>query len=234
MNVLVIGDEHTYGYGLPGGKLNYIGHFIRQISRAGQTVTVEAYAHLTIPQIVATLSQLPLNRYDLIVVQLDASLLQSAHGQLHCANTLATPILPYSSVRFKQSDGSALKNRLSAVRDGVLSFVRPNRSLIFSCLLKKLKPYRHSVLLLTPFPHLNRVDQWLQQRSRTIVLNEADDQLFSVFDTDSVIRPKEEYFINSDGDHLNAISHEILGRSLFDFYLSAPTIVTVQTIKREE
>ncbi|WP_080057388.1 SGNH/GDSL hydrolase family protein [Spirosoma aerolatum] len=234
MNVLVIGDEHTYGYGLPGGKLNYIGHFIRQISRAGQTVSVEAYAHLTIPQIVATLSQLPLNRYDLIVVQLDASLLQPTGRQLGCSDTLATPILPYSSVRSKQAEGSALKNCLTSVRDGLLSFVRPKRSLIFSSLLKKLKPFRHNVLLLTPFPHLNRVDQWLQQRSRAIVLDEADDQLFSVFDTDSVIRPKEEYFVNGDDDHLNAISHEILGRSLFDFYLSAPTIVTVQSIKREE
>ncbi|GAB4024161.1 SGNH/GDSL hydrolase family protein [Spirosoma gilvum] len=234
MNVLVIGDEHTYGYGLPGGKLNYIGHFIRQISRAGQTVSVEAYAHLTIPQIVATLSQLPLNRYDLIILQLDNSLLQPVKKSLTNASGLATPILPYSSVRFRQTKRSTFGSRLSALCDALLSFVRPNRSLIVDPLLKKLKPYRHNVLLLTPFPRLNRVDQWLQQRSRTIVLDEADDQLFSVFDTDSVVLPKEEYFQNGDGEHLNAISHEILGRSLFDFYLSAPTIVTVQTIKREE
>lgn len=234
MNVLVIGDEHTYGYGLPGGKLNYIGHFIRQISRAGQTVSVEAYAHLTIPQMVAMLSQLPLSRYDLIIVQLDTSLLQSSDKQLDCTAPLALPMLPYSSVRFRQTKGSTLGTRLAAIRDVALSFVRPNSSFVFSSLLKKLKPHRHNVLLLTPFPHLNRVDQWLQQRSRTLVLDEADEQLFSVFDTDSVIRPKEEYFLNGDDDHLNAISHEILGRSLFDFYLSAPTIVTVQTIKREE
>ena len=60
MNVLVIGDEHTYGYGLPGGNLSYIGQFIRQISRAGRAVSVEAYAHLTMAQTIAMLAKLPL------------------------------------------------------------------------------------------------------------------------------------------------------------------------------
>ncbi|GAB3941387.1 hypothetical protein GCM10028805_04540 [Spirosoma harenae] len=230
MNVLVIGDEHTYGYGLSAGKLSYIGHFIRQISQTGQNVSVEAYAHLTIPQIVTALSHLPLNRYDLIMLQLDHSLLYPARSA-SMETCMAAPILPYSHKEFKQTRGL---DQLKSVGNAILSFVRPNRSLIVTSLLKILRPYRHNVLLMTPFPHRERLNQWLRHRSRAILLDEADEQLFSVFDTDSVIEKGEEYFLTNDKEHLNAISHELLGRFLFDFYLSAPTIVTIQTIRREQ
>ena len=230
MNVLVIGDEHTYGYGLSAGKLSYIGHFIRQISQTGQAVSVEAYAHLTMTQLLSTLAQLPLNRYDLIMLQLDHTLMQLTQSTLLNSLCVSVPILPHEvSNRTLQTKG----RRVGAIGTGLLSFVRPMPSLSISALLKKLRPYRHNVLLLTPFPQREWISQWLHQRSRTVVLNEAGDQLFSVFDVDSVIRPREEYFLADDKEHLNDISHEVLGRSLFDFYQSAPTIVTVQAIKRE-
>lgn len=234
MNVLVMGDEHTYGYGLSGGKLSYIGHFIRQISRAGQSVSVEAYAHLTIPQMLTTLAQLPLNRYDLIILQLDERLCESS-GQME-ATTMAkrmSPVLPHLTENFRPSL-SGLASRLKAFKAAALSYVRPARARMLMSLLKTLRPYRHNVLIVTPFPVREWLSHWIRQRNRAILLDEADEQLFSVFDSDSIIEPREEYFLANDPWHLNAISHEMLGRSLFDFYLSAPTIVTVQTIKREK
>ena len=232
MNVLVIGDEHTYGYGLSGGKLSYIGHFIRQFSRAGQAVSVEVYANLTMTQIVATLDRLPLNRYDLIMLQLDDTMLQPADSILTRSPYVAVPYSPESAL---QVNPPAIRDRLKSIGSALLTFVWPLRAqTALSVLMKQLRPYRHNVLLMTPFPHRNTIDRWLRKRSRLVLLDEADEHVFSVFDTDLVIQPREEYFLTNDKEHLSAVSHELLGRAVFDFYQSAPTIVTIQAIRREE
>lgn len=232
MNVLVIGDEHTYGYGLSEGNLGYIGHFIRNISRAGRAVSVEAYAHLTMTQIGATLAQLPLNQYDLIILQLDQTLIQTATAAHSAGVTM--PILSDPNALCRKATAKKIRNHLTIVKDLLLSFIVPHRATAsISGLLRQLRPYRHNVLLLTPFPKMEPVSDWLRKRSRAVLLQEADKQLVSVFDTDSIIRPREEYFLSNDKAHLNAVSHELLGRSLFDFYQSAPTIVTIQAFRRE-
>ncbi|MBD2756052.1 SGNH/GDSL hydrolase family protein [Spirosoma validum] len=235
MKVLVIGDEHTYGYGLSGGKLSYLGHFIRHISRTGQDISVEAYAHLTMPQIALTLAQLPLDRYDLIILQFNHNLLQSTKNDLSGMPRVAMPILPHPLALEKPKVHVTFLNRLKALKTALLSMVWPPYGLAgISALLKQLRPYRHNVLLLTPLPHRTWVSRWLQRQSRSILLEEADQQIFSVFDADSVIQLREEYFLPNDPEHLSAVSHELLGRVLFDFYQSAPTIVTVQSVRREQ
>lgn len=232
MNVLVIGDEHTYGYGLSGGKLSYIGHFIRQFSQAGQAVSVEAYANLTMTQIVATLDRLPLNRYDLIMLQLDETILQPTDSTLTGPPYVA---VPYSSELAPGANPPAIRTRLKSIGSALLTFLWPLRArTALSVLMKQLRPYRHNVLLMTPFPHRNAIDRWLRKQSRAVLLDEADAHVFSVFDTDLVIQPREEYFLPNDKEHLSAVSHELLGRAVFDFYQSAPTIVTIQAIRREE
>ena len=232
MNVLVIGDEHTYGYGLLGGKLSYIGHFIRQISRSGRGVTVEAYAHLTMAQTIAVLAKLPLNRYDLIMLQLDHTLLQEPASQTGCLPLETLPIPPMTALS-APPNLQGLRNRMRIVGAALRSIVWPNRPLTsVSVLLDELRPYRHNVLLLSPFPHQEPLGRWLRRCARLVLLREAEKRLVSVFDTDSVIRPREEYFLPNDASHLNAVSHELLGRALFDFYQSAPTIITVQTTRR--
>ncbi|AKD58621.1 hypothetical protein [Spirosoma radiotolerans] len=234
MNVLVIGDEHTYGYGLSEGNLSYIGHFIRNISRAGQAVSVEAYAHLTMAQTIATLAQLPLNRYDLIILQLDHTLIQTATAQVAHSSGLPMPVLPASATFSRKLAARKISDQLKTLGNSLLSLVLPSRTTSsISVLLNQLRPYRHNVLLLTPFSHLEPIKNWLRKRSRAVLIQEADKRLVSVFDTDSVIRPSEEYFLPNDQEHLNAVSHELLGRSLFDFYQSAPTIVTIQAFRRE-
>lgn len=234
MKVLVIGDEHTYGYGLSGGKLSYLGHFIRQISRTGQDISVEAYAHLTMPQIASMLAQLPLDRYDLIILQFNHNLLESTKSEGAIAQRVSMPILPPPLAQGKVSYVTLL-NRFKALKTALLSMIWPPYGLAgISALLKQLRPYRHNVLLLTPLPHRTWISRWLQQQSRSILLQEADKQIFSVFDTDSVIQLREEYFLPNDPEHLSAVSHELLGCVLFDFYQSAPTIVTIQSVRREQ
>ncbi|MBD2702405.1 SGNH/GDSL hydrolase family protein [Spirosoma sp. BT702] len=231
MNVLVIGDGHTYGYGLPGGKLSYIGHFIRQIKRSGQAVSVEAYAFHSMMQGLSTLKKLPLEQYDLIILQLDVAIIQPINPvRKHKDNQ---PLLPYlPEVGFK-NERMPFVSRLKTSLGLLLTSVLPIRSrTYFGALLKQIRPYRHKVLLLTPFPNQHPLEQWLSQRSGNIMLSLAEKQLVSIFETNSVIGASDEYFLPDDSKHLSAVSHELLGRSLFDFYESAPTIVTVQTVRR--
>lgn len=101
-----------------------------------------------------------------------------------------------------------------------------------SAVLQLLRPYRHTVVFMTPMPHQNRAVQRRRNRLRAGLLRRTIRQAFSVFDTSQVLLPRPEYFSDTDAQHLNASSHELLGRSLFAFYQSSPTIVTVQPIRR--
>ena len=219
MKILLLGDGHTYGYGLSARQLSYTGHFVRQLSRTGRSVTVETYAHLTLPESTALLTRLPLNQYDLIVFQPGPDLIQqSVPG--------SGLVLPGFVKRLR-----AVKNTLLNVAASVISpLACPGR---LAQLLTLLRPYRHTVVLMTPFPCRTSLGQWQRERSRLVLLKEGMDQAFSVFDTGAVVQPREEYFLPGDDEHLNGVSHELIGRALFDFYQSAPTIVTVHATNRK-
>ena len=234
MNILILGDSHTYGLGLPAGQLSYVGHFIRQISRTGRAVSVDAYAHQTMEQVQTTLLRLPLNRYDLILLQVNPNhkpIKSMAPADLLPANWLSSP----QRTQQPKPSGLARYHRLNAV----INFFTINRSGWFTepdtvviPLLDVLRPYRHNVLLITPFACLNPVRHRMGRRMRTVLLHEAGRQLFSVFDSDSVVLPREEYFLTETADQLNGVGHELIGLALYDFYQSAPTIVTVQPARR--
>jgi hypothetical protein len=233
MNVLVIGDEHTYGYGLTNGRLSFIGHFIRQIKLTGQAVSVDVYAHLTMAQVASTLAHLPLSRYDLIIFQPDQLLIQPTERDFMNAPSLTMPSLPYSLINPPGTGRKTVFTGLKSLATLVRSVIKSAHTLPISVVLKQLRPYQHNVLIITPLPHQERLTRWLRLRVRALLLREAERQTVSVFDADTVIRPQEEYFLPNDADHLSAVSHELLGRSLFDFYLSAPTIITIQSTRRE-
>ncbi|UFH53512.1 SGNH/GDSL hydrolase family protein [Spirosoma sp. KNUC1025] len=183
------------------------------------------------PELSSALIQLPLNRYDLIILQLDHSLLLSTSTNPSNGQDADTLLSSYTEEVWERP---SFWQKLNVFGPAALSTIWPSfGSKNISKLLKQLRPYRHNVLLLTPLPHRDWLNGWLRKRSREILLSEADKHVFSVFDLDSVIRPREEYFLANDKGHLSAISHELLGRELFDFYQSAPTIITIQTIRRD-
>jgi hypothetical protein len=243
MNILILGDAHTYGYGLSAGQLSYIGHFIRQISQSGPAVSVEAYAHLTIPQAISTLSRLPLNQYDLIIIQPNQHwLITRSNTSIRWSSSKPEPLSP-SLLWPLRTDlvaipGPATRNRLRSLIQMTswrlrnwLGLTKPPKALLE--LLRLLSPYRHNVLLVTPFAHLNPWCHAQREHCRVVLQQEGEKQLFSVFDSHLIVAPREEYFLADSQTFLNNISHELVGRALFDFYQSAPTIVTVQAIKRE-
>ena len=234
MNILILGDSHTYGFGLPSGQLSYVGHFIRQISRTGRSVSVEAYAHQTIQQIQTTLSQLTLNRYDLILVQINPDCQSVFPLDTVCSLPINWSTLPAiaQSVDQASTAPASLLKRVETRVSTLWSVLFHTSHHVLTPLLDVLRPYRHNVLLLSPFPSLNPARQRIGQYRRNVLLREADNQLFSVFDSDSVVQPREEYFLTKHADYLNGISHELIGHALYDFYQSAPTIVTVQSVRR--
>ena len=236
MNILLLGDEHTYGYGLLGGNLSYVGHLVQQLRRAGQDVSVEAYAHLTISQAASMLAQLPLSRYDLIVLQTGSQVLEPTRYDTPARAGFCMPILPYPGFTAKSDDslGKSLIYTTKEVGKLVRYLLKPRQTRAFYHLLEQIRPYRHNTVLLTPLPHRQKIQQWLRNWVRALVLREADWQSFSVFDSGAILLPRDEYFLPNDAEHLNAISHELLGRSLFDFYQSAPTIITIQSPNRDQ
>lgn len=219
MNILVLGDKHVYGYGLPARQLSYVGHFVRQVSQSGRAVFVEAYAHSTMPEVLSTLARASLGRYDLIVLQPGPDWLLPQPG----------------ATSFGRGDAPSRWKLLTRLLiTGGLNKLFGNQPLPqdLSAVLTALRPYRHNVLMLTPFPRQERVSRCVQRWGRAVLLREGNKQLFSVFDTNSLIQARDEYLLPNDDPHLNAVSHELIGRGLFDFYQSAPTIVTVQAIRR--
>lgn len=236
MNILVFGDEHIYGYGLSGRNLSYVGHIVRQLGRVGQDVSVEAYAHSSIGETMSLLTQLPLSRYDLILLQSDSQLLESYEHNAPAKTGFFMPVLPRPCPvsRPHVSPGKALSNQVNAFGKLLNYLIKPRQSRGLVQLLNQLRPYRHNVMLITPLPHRQGAQRWLRDCTRALVMREANRQSFSVFDANWVLRPQEAYFLTNDSEHLSAVSHELLGRSLFDYYQSAPTIITVQSQNRNQ
>lgn len=249
MKILIIGDRHVGGYGLAAGQLSFVGHFIRQINKTGRTVSVEAYAHSTLTAVRTTLAQLPLERYDLIVMQAGKGCLDHPAG--------IGPLFINSSDTYTDlSDDLILPKFLQPVSEAkpqsVLEKVRERAQLLMlksmallgrfprlatvsrelTSLLTVLRPHRHKVILLTPFPHSDSNQQWLRQQGKTLFMQSQVRQSFSVFDTDLIVKSREEYFLATQPGYLNAIGHELIGRALFDYYLAAPTIVAIHPIRR--
>lgn len=213
MKILVIGDAHITGFGLPAGQIGFVGHFVRQISRAGQAVTVELHPQPTLTHSCALLAQLPLDRYDLIIWQ----------GGSDAPSWLAAP--PKRPVngwqRLYQQVRATVHCRLS----------RNDISADQQSILTALRPHRHKVLIMSPIVHPGEAAWWPGQQRQAFV-QEGYRQGFSMFDTSLHIRSTDEYFLDRHPDYLNAVSHELIGRALFDFYQATPTIVTIRWVRK--
>jgi hypothetical protein len=100
---------------------------------------------------------------------------------------------------------------------------RPNAvgSLVMSMLVP-LRAHRHRTLLLTPFASPDPVRQRLTARAARRLLHLGEQTGLTVFDTGRLIGSDEAYFLPQRPARLNAVSHELLGSWLFDFYRQPP------------
>ncbi len=214
MKILVIGDQHTTGFGLPAGQVGFVGHFVRQISRAGQAVTAETHSSASFTDVRTLLGQLPLENYDLIIWQ-------SSEG------CWPVPARPTSRL---VAAWQWIRRRIPA--RSALAFGVPEIPVELMAVLQLLRPHRHKVLVMTPVPSQNQqLYRWCEQ-GRQLLLRQGHQQGFSVFDTSHHIRPTAEYVLDRLPAFLNAVAHELVGRALFDFYQATPTIVAIRSVRK--
>ncbi|QJD80088.1 SGNH/GDSL hydrolase family protein [Spirosoma rhododendri] len=214
MKILVIGDAHVTGFGLSAGQVGFVGHFVRQISRAGQPVTVELHSPPTLADCHAQLVRLPLERYDLIIWQCGADALSQP----------PTPTEPTTGWQ-------RICQQIRAVVSG--KSMRDDAATYRQAMLTLLRPQRHKVLIMLPIEQPQDLTWWGRQQRRAF-LGEGYQQGFSMFDTSLHVRPTDEYFLDRHPAYLNAISHELIGRALFDFYQATPTIVAIRWVRKNE
>ncbi|GAB4028200.1 SGNH/GDSL hydrolase family protein [Spirosoma gilvum] len=69
-----------------------------------------------------------------------------------------------------------------------------------------LAPYQDKVVVMTPFPSLNAVDQWLRRESLPVIYRSIQQNGFLLIDTFRAIPRQKPYFL-TDGVHLNASGH---------------------------
>ncbi|WP_128544338.1 hypothetical protein [Larkinella soli] len=210
--LLVIADSLHYDYGLHS-RQSYIDQFVRRLERCGQEVVVTYHAPLALGTVAEVLQQVPLGRYDLIILQVANRHLR--HPRLPLRPTPTERLSEY--VRLGALSITSFVGRVPALQE-----VQHHLAAIFRVLWR----HRRKVILLTPFPHLEPVSGWLRKKGSALLREAGKRNGFRVFDTQWLVEPREEYFIPDDRERLNAVSHELIGRRLFDFYREEPTIST--------
>lgn len=212
MHLLVIADSLHYDAGLTS-RQSYLDQFVQQLERSGREVIVTYHAPMALCTIADVLQRVPLQRYDLIILQ------------------VANRHLRDSGLALRPTTGERLREYAMAWAVRIqwwLDRVRPLREVHqqLARILETLRFHRHRVILLTPFPHREPVSGWLRRKGSDLLKSEGRYRGFRVFDVQALIDSREEFFITGDRERLNAISHELIGRRLYDFYRTEPSITT--------
>jgi|GEM_PF-6679930 len=100
-----------------------------------------------------------------------------------------------------------------------------------SGLLDGLYPHRYRTLILTPPPHREPLFRRLCRAGSRWTLQEGRRRDFSVFDIQSIIGAGEEFFRPDSPVQLSAISHELIGRRLYDYYRGETTLAPPREYK---
>ena len=242
MNVLVIGGCHVGNYGIQAHE-GFVQQWANQLelqSREPVEVTVLSMVKLT--HISALLEQYrwEFNEADLIILQLGhyelswrkpfAQFFKTA-SQIQLANDCTKPVYypktPKSAGEVSPiSQHEQLKNTLKA---GFLTLYSHTFGQIpylkdFSNQLAntftQLRSYQEKIIVMTPFPTLHEVDQWLRRESYLVITQTAVQAGFMVVDTFSAIPRYPSYFL-ADGIHLNQTGHLKVALRLHELPLRA-------------
>ncbi|WP_421826409.1 hypothetical protein [Larkinella sp.] len=212
IHLLVIADSLHYDSGL-NSRQSYIDQFVQQLERGGQEVIVTYHAPMAISTIAEVLQRVPLRRYDLIILQI-------ANRHLRDSRLALRPTAGTRFVEHVMAWKCRIQSMLGAIRP--LNEVYAHLSMI----LETLRFHRSRVILMTPFPHREPVSGWLRRKGSAILKSEGHHRGFRVFDVQALVDSREEFFSTGDRERLNAISHELIGRRLYDFYRTEPSMTT--------
>lgn len=242
MRILLIGDSHSYGYGLSLNQRSFIDQFTAQLEEQGYCPYVTSYVSLPVAKMRDIIAQLPLARFDLIIIQPTQNTRLQLSSFWSLFRTKAIDRYDQHEIRPQPTSLAGLRtypihslevvpaNPLARFRQalqyGLLTLAKPLGLLRqfrsvqheWMTLIERLHTHRYKVIMLTSVPQREPVGQWLDQQIREIMLDEGKQQGLTVLDTTAIISPEDTFFLPSDPSHLSAVGHEVLGQALVDCY----------------
>ncbi|WP_019988427.1 hypothetical protein [Rudanella lutea] len=235
VSILIIGGDASAAINLKS-RQGYVSRFVHQLQQAGWEARVELHTPVSLDTALPLLYRLNLNRFDLIILQLDHATLQ--HPITQKAITAATPATVsgvYADNTMASQYGFAsapvaaqprwwspwvewatlgkLKLRKALNRSQPLETVEAR----LEDLLYYLEPFRRRLVVMTPMPHLHPISGWLRRQGRWLFRQLGRQHLISVFDSASVIQERAEYFDDNTRGNLSSVAHDLLGQALYEF-----------------
>ena len=228
MNICVIGGCHAGNYGIQANE-GFVQQWTNQLElQTKESVDVTVLSMVKLVHIPFLLEQYSwkFNEADLIILQLGhyelswrkpfsqlfrtAAYCPSTSDCMKPANRPKTPksmdnLRPISQ---REMAKNALKTALLTLYKhafGPIPYLNEFANQLTDA-FTRLKPYQEKIIVMTPFPTLNDVDQWLRRESNPAVIQASVQAGFRVVDTFGAIPRYPSYFLN-DGVHLNTTGH---------------------------
>ncbi len=211
-------------------RQSFIGQLTRRLAREELSLTVDYYAPMSLAAMTGLLPRLPLQQYDLIVLQPGQIELQRPASLRTLLATKPAYVTPADWSISAGGPGRHNRNLIRVCRDGC---ARTGLQLMASLtglprlqrmrhelrtLLDGLQPCGHNVVLVTPLPHPDLIGNWLRRQGRRVFLEEGYRAFMPVFDAYALLNVGDVCFSAADPSRLNALGHELLGSALYDFF----------------
>ncbi len=228
MNIFVIGGCHVGNYGIPAHE-GFVQQWTNQLElQLGESVDVTVLSMVKLTHIPVLLEQYgwKINEADLIILQVGHYELSwrkpfsqlfdtAAHRQPATDGTKPVyhPKTPKSADDLRPiSQREQLKNTVKATlltlythAFGPIPYLKKFSDQLTDA-FTRLRPYQEKIIVMTPFPSLHDVDQWLRRESHSSTIQTAVQAGFTVVDTFGAIPRYPSYFL-ADGVHLNSTGH---------------------------
>ncbi|MBO0948752.1 SGNH/GDSL hydrolase family protein [Fibrella forsythiae] len=197
MKVLILGGTQACGPGLPPGK-SYMAQFVRRLRSSRHQVQVDNHL-VNMVEAVRLLPQLRLSDYDLILLQFDSPL----------------GWLPSKPV------GRLLMHARFWLKRDRLEQAKKHREQLVQVLLQ-VRVYNRQVVLMSPLPHRNELEQQFIRITQAIYAQESREWQVPLFDLSQHLQGGDELFQAGSSDKLSAVAHEVVGSELHTF-ITEPT-----------
>ena len=244
MNVVVIGGCHVGNYGVQS-HLGFVQQWAtHQKISTHEAVHINCLSMVKLEHIPSLISQYhaELMDADLIILQLGHyelswrkrfSELFQAESSARIANTTYRSMLPKSLTTaifsYKPTRTSQRVQLKNGIKTAILStYYQLGREIPFLNQFRNklteaftlLSAYQNKIVVLTPFPTLNKLDQWLRKKSNSFIIESALGAGLNIADTFDAVPRQKAYFL-ADGVHLNSLGHMIIA-----LYLSELPLLT--------
>lgn len=228
MNVLVIGGCHAGNYGIQAHE-GFVQQWANQLelqTRESVDVTVLSMVKLIHIPVLLEQNGWRFNEADLIILQLGhyelswrkpfSQLFQAASHRRpanDCTKPVYQPKMPELTDALRPiSQREQAKNTLKASlltlyshAFGPIPYLNEFSDQLTNA-FAQLSPYQEKIIVMTPFPTLHDVDQWLRRKSHSSIIEASERAGFMTVDTFGAIPRYPSYFL-ADGIHLNGTGH---------------------------